>query len=609
MSDLLVSHNILQKLAARSSYPVPESGIVFFGFRGLLPLDLGGTDFAASHKVRQVGFNHTHMRCTIGQWRPAEGVLALFPGSTVPDIRGVTAARQNGGIGANMLMLGRYAYDRGMHKPNEKSGHRAFRQGMFFPVWRTVDDLDYDYDDRLDTSGIDSLHYPWDNLHCAYGDNVDYPYYSSSGCQVVSGRPSSPPGAGTPESGPWKRFIENAYGPLAKGQTHFPYMLFSGTEVGKLSISPDGPLDRSVRFGSWGKWVVEVQKALKAGVFPMLAIDEDFGRNTLEALMAFQNMKFGKGQADGVVGPNTASALGIDWPPVVFGEAAKEDKSAIKAMAKAVTKIANVTVPSDWKSAAVGITPRFENDGDPYLGVSGNFDGQGISCGALQWNIWQRSLQPIIRAVGEPAVLAAMPTLGAQMWQACNVDRDEGMNIVLRWQSAKGVLNAVARNELTALMGLPATRAEQDKRIDEVALTALQRAGHWAAEMGRNKASKREFCWFFDMVTQNGSLEGLTAQDVQAFVAEHGAAGAVAHICAFLAGQTGPGHFKDARDNASLWSNLSDPLAIELLVTTFLRSRTSNPKWRVVVINRKGTVAVGKGHVNGTAYDFSKLLS
>jgi hypothetical protein len=76
--------------------------------------------------------------------------------------------------------------------------------------------------------------------------------------------------------------------------------------------------------------------------------------------------------------------------------------------------------PDDWKKSAVAITPGFEVSGDPYQGVSGDFDGMGISCGALQWNIGQGSLQPMVKAVGKQVVTAAMPIYGTQLWTACN---------------------------------------------------------------------------------------------------------------------------------------------------------------------------------------------
>ena len=57
---------------------------------------------------------------------------------------------------------------------------------MFFPVWRTSDDLDFDLQDRIDL-GDDSDSFVFDNLHCAFQDNIDAERFSSNGCQVVAG--------------------------------------------------------------------------------------------------------------------------------------------------------------------------------------------------------------------------------------------------------------------------------------------------------------------------------------------------------------------------------------------------------------------------------------
>lgn len=603
MVDLVISHDILKLLAERASFAVPSDGLVFFGFRGLLPFDIGGTVFSQSHEVRLASFDHQRMRCTLGQWRPAERTLALFPGSTVPTLNAVKAAKANNGIGANMLMLGRYAYDRGVHKPGKPTGHRGFRQGMFFPVWRSADDFDYDLIDRLDLSGTVPDVYPWDNLHCAYSDNIEG-NFSSNGCQVVAGRPTMPANGSLPESGPWKKFIENAYGSAANNQTRFPYLLFSGAEIGKLVTAPTAPVTRLVRFGSQGEWVNKVQAALRQHGFPFLPMDGGFGRDTLEALMAFQNASFGPGQADGVVGPNTATALGIAWPPVA------RQTTAPQSMASTAAAPANI--PADWKAAAVKITPGFEVAGDPYQGVEGNFDAMGISCGALQWNIGSNSLQPMLRAVGQAHVASTMPGFGTEMWQAANSNVSAGLAIVNGWQTRTGnswKLKAAAKAELKALMGSAPMRAEQDKTIDKVAQIAFREAGKWAASGGRTAPKKREFCWFFDLVTQNGGLEGLTLPEVRTFIANAGA-GADDFICDFLAAKTGPsGHVQDAHKNAVLWRNTGEPVLIELLVASYLRSKTANPQWRHVVINRKGTVAIGKGWVNSSLFDFNSLLT
>lgn len=596
MPEIELSHDLLSLLARRTCYDVPETGLVFVGFRGLLPLDVSGTPFAPSHRVRLTTADHQSIRCTIGQWRPAKGELALFPGSTVPHVNAVQKARSARGIGANMLMLGAYAYDRGVHKVGKPTAHRAFRQGMFFPVWRNTDDLDYDLADRLDTSGRTPDAYPWDNLHCAHQDNLDRPGFSSNGCQVIAGRPSMPANGNRPETGPWKVFVENAYGKDAQGQKRFPYLLFSGTEVGMAFSRPDGPLSRSARFGSSGPWVARVQEALQTQGFSFLTADGDFGRSTLEAVMGFQAQEFGPGQADGVVGPNTAGALGIDWPP--FSE-----KASPVAVAK--TSATPGKAPAEWRAAAVVITPGFEVAGDPYEGVSGDFDGMGISCGALQWNIGKRSLQPMVLALPKGRVEALMPAFGAELRQACSGSVAAGLAIVRGWQTNKK-LSAKARSELRALMGSPEMRAQQDLRIAEVADRAFAAAERWALSAGRPKASRHEFLWFFDLVTQNGSLEGLTHAAVADFIKGNSGAGAGGVVCDFLAALRGPsGHIRDANKNAALWRGPLKPLALELLILSYLRSGSASPEWRHVVLNRKGSIAVGRGWVNSSEHDFS----
>lgn len=261
--------------------------------------------------------------------------------------------------------------------------------------------------------------------------------------------------------------------------------------------------------------------------------------------------------------------------------------------------------PRDWIASAAAITPGFETSGDPFKGVSGDFDGMGISCGALQWNIGQGSLQPLVKAVGKPVVLAAMPTLGTQMWQACTDTIRQGLAIVRRWQN-EAKLKPEARSELRALMGTREMRAQQQTRIDALADIAHGWANDWAMERDGTQASKRLFCWFFDVATQNGDLEGLTPQAVKSFIAMNQPDKVDDLICDFLATRSGTsGHVKDANKNGALWRDRAQADRLEILCMSYLRSKTAIPKWRHVVLNRKGTIALGKGWVNSTLHDFS----
>ena len=584
MTGFALSGALLRRMAERTCVEVPSGALVFFGIRGLLPLDLSGTDFAREHRVRAADIDNLRLRCTLGQWRPADDRIALFPGSTVPHRNAIASAQASGGIGANMLMLGRYRYQRGMHKGGQPNGHRAFRQAMFFPVWRSRDDLDFDLDDKLDL-GASPASFVFDNLHCAFQDNTDSVGFASNGCQVVAGQPRSPRRNDKPETGPWKRFVDNAYG--ADGQDVFGYLLFTGAEAARLAAAPAG-VSKLLRFGSSGDLVAEAQTALRREGFDFLGVDRDFGRDTLRAVMSFQTREFGPGSADGVVGPNTAEALGITLPKMDEASPAARTRSGLD---------------QEWQDSAIAITCGFETEGDPFEAVSGDFDGMGISCGALQWNIGQGSLQPMVLAVGEAEVRRVMPRHGADFWRACNAPVREGLRIVRGFQTGTR-LSAHAKAEIRSLMGSAAMRRQQKDRISTIARRAADLANDWARAGGAVGASKRHFLWFFDLVTQNGGLEGLTFEQVDAFIRLNGRDRADDVVCDFLARASGSsGHVRDARANASRWRGAADAERLPLLVASFLRSGTANPAFRHVVLNRKGTIAMGGGQVNGVAID------
>lgn len=378
MADFTITQPLLARLAARNNFLIPGDALVFFGIRGALPVDIAGTPFGPAYAMRLTDIDHVRMRCTLGQMRGDNGGLAVFPGSTVPSMANIIAARARRGVGANMLMLGRYSYDRGVHKIGRPGGHRAFRQAVFFPVWRTSDDLDYDLADAPDLDG-DLV---WDNLHCAYHDNLDTPGFSSAGCQVVCGHPKSPARQNKPETGPWKRFIENAYGGT---QTRFTYMLFGGAEAAMVAGKPAEQIKQSVRFGSSGPLVEAVQTALIAKGYELGSADGDFGRDTIEALMAFQTREFGTGKADGIVGPNTAAALGIALPTladaVVDTPLAEEPRPSI----------AIVETPPPLPPAPYAVTVA-QQDRDWSARID---DGDGFYVGTtVQWSGFRGIYQP-----------------------------------------------------------------------------------------------------------------------------------------------------------------------------------------------------------------------
>jgi hypothetical protein len=263
-------------------------------------------------------------------------------------------------------------------------------------------------------------------------------------------------------------------------------------------------------------------------------------------------------------------------------------------------------VNQDWLATALETTGDFETAGNPWGGVTGNFDKMGISCGVLQWNIGSSSLQPLVIAAGQPAVMATMPKFGADFWRACTSSKSAGLAIVNGWQNGGTKLPKDVKAELVAFMVSAPMVAQQMKAAGTVAKTADKIATNWAATRGTAPHSKRDFCWSFDLVTQNGGLKSLTLADVRKFASDEGGpAAALNTICDELAAvPQGRTAFKDCWRNAQLWRGTIANDWRDLFILSYLRARKSKLEFVGLVMNRKGAIAAGQGWVNGEMMNF-----
>ncbi|NVK20296.1 MAG: peptidoglycan-binding protein [Methylocystaceae bacterium] len=315
---LILTEAHLVALWRRSLFPIDDSRIVVFGLRGCRPVDFGGTDFVAGHEIAMTPVDYLNMNCTIGQWRPGHGI-ALFPGSTVPFGTVIQQLIPAGGQGVNRMGRGRMKrYRAGWHKRREReAGHWALIQECAITIQRTGNDPLYDDDDPWEAGRIAG-----DNIHCAFhmgvdGKVADAPF-SSAGCQTIAGTVRK--GQRSTEAGPWKRFIT----PFARqlgSQKECEYILLDAEEVRMMIRTHCSGNTVILRFGSEGPLVRQLQVALNAKAGAALAIDGDFGPSTFRALVDFQDANVGIHADDGIVGPMTASLLGIDLPAFDFNGA------------------------------------------------------------------------------------------------------------------------------------------------------------------------------------------------------------------------------------------------------------------------------------------------
>jgi hypothetical protein len=125
--------------------------------------------------------------------------------------------------------------------------------------------------------------------------------------------------------------------------------------------------------GSSGESVRRIQQALQDTTYLTDNPDGIFGSRTENAIRNFQ--KATGLQVDGVVGPETWKRLFPDSEPASHPPSASIE------------------------SRCLALTGSFETSRLPpdcFAALTGNFDGQGISFGALQWNFGQGTLQPLL---------------------------------------------------------------------------------------------------------------------------------------------------------------------------------------------------------------------
>jgi hypothetical protein len=304
MQQITLTDEHLRKLCRINNYPIRNDEIVFFGFRGSLPVKKDN-NFGKEKLIELIDVNYQYSRCTLGQWKPSNGDIAIFEGSTVPHLKYLKEGLLTNGLGVNQLMTGFYDdYMKGTHRPGTPTGHAAFIQTKAHPIRRTADDIDYDNDDRVEYMN------PYDNIHCGWsmGGNTSY---SSAGCQVIVGFPKCQ--YYNDDEGPWKVFKYHAY---SITQTVFCYILFDGYELMRADANMNDEVIARLRFGSRGNLVIELQKKLQEQGYYSGDFDGIFGERTLRGVLSFQTQIFGSNADDGIVGPITASPLKLNLPGI-----------------------------------------------------------------------------------------------------------------------------------------------------------------------------------------------------------------------------------------------------------------------------------------------------
>ncbi len=304
--------------------------------------------------------------------------------------------------------------------------------------------------------------------------------------------------------------------------------------------------------GSAGPEVRRIQQRLTELGCYTGPVDGDFGGGTLAAVRRFQLRQ--RLEADGVVGDGTWQAL--------FGAPAQSPAAASDSLlARCLT-----------------LTGSFETGKgapDCFCGISGDFDGQGISYGVLQWNFGQGTLQPLLQEMLDRHPDVAEDVFGdylEPLRQALAADKDELMAFARSVQDPnRHFVYEPWRGFARALGRTPEFQAVQQRHAADVYARARQLCRTFAL------GSERAVALMFDIVTQNGSIKPVTQALIQS-------------------------------DIRTLGGKLSgDALEVRKMeIVANRRAEAASPAWVDDVRRRKLCIARGGGSVHGITYDLEK---
>lgn len=304
--------------------------------------------------------------------------------------------------------------------------------------------------------------------------------------------------------------------------------------------------------GSHGPEVTRIEIRLKELGLYAGSVDDAFGAGVEAGVRAFQ-------QRNGLA--VTGAVDGATWTALFSEPSPRLGAVAGKPLAY----------------RCLALTAGFETGAgvpDCFTGLAGNFDGQGLSFGVLQWNLGQGTLQPLLKQIdsSHPEVVATAFGDGyGALKSALSMRPGEGVAWAKSIQDGANRVSQAWRDRFKALGRTPEcqdaqVRGAQDRY--ERGLALCKEYGLW---------SERAAALMFDVVVQNGSINAATKAQIQG------------DFAAIPAG-----------------TPAADAEVLRMRAVANRRAEAANPRFVEDVRSRKLTCANGAGVVHGAAYDLER---
>lgn len=250
-------------------------------------------------------------------------------------------------------------------------------------------------------------------------------------------------------------------------------------------------------------------------------------------------------------------------------------------------------------------TGKFEVGAAAYNRISGNFDGEGISVGILQWNAGQGSLQILLHDIGDRMGWAKMQTFfKSDIHAFANMQPEQAVEFAKDHYISNGGTDLApsAKACWQAMLSQPESIAAQQDMAIKGTLTRAKTLVTTYVPAFADRS--RPYAFFFDLVTQSGGMtkkiNGVW-QTIPAVPIEQAAAWTQALALAAV---------KDGRCYTD-WTpilNNGDALSRFLMHYAFERASWSRPEYIWDGLSRRGSIACRTGHVHGAEVNLNDVV-
>lgn len=245
-------------------------------------------------------------------------------------------------------------------------------------------------------------------------------------------------------------------------------------------------------------------------------------------------------------------------------------------------------ISDNFLKTALELTGSFEGCG--FTEVTPNFDGQGISCGVLQWCLGQGSLQ---RKILQPYIVRhgsidALDIFPEQIDILASETPKNAIRFSMQMQrevNGNWYMKSDWLSGWKMFLNLPEVIDLQVEAANEIGLRVE------SIYKSFKFTTVNAYCVIFDCLVQNGSLPGITNEKLGAFKFQ------------LLKDLVSTSTNSDTKKNKKIWDNLTvDGELLKLAGIAYYISLRSKKEYQFDVLNRKATLALGVGYVHGDLF-------